>query len=244
MSNSLLDMIQQNRRQSAGIKGVAVAVVTNNEDKDDLARIKVKYPWRHDEDESFPARILAPMAGNGMGVYFLPEVGDEVLVGFENGEIDHPIVLGSLWSKTMPPPETNADKKNNRRLIKSRSGHFLIFDDKAGEEKIEIIDKTGKNLVTIESKDNKITIKSEGDIHIEAKQKISLKAKEITMETDKDISAEAGGKIALKASGDFKAEGSNAEVKAQGMGKFESGGNLDLKAGGNNTVKGAIVMIN
>jgi uncharacterized protein involved in type VI secretion and phage assembly len=207
-------LIGQDEGQGQGIKGVAVAVVTNNQDPENLGRIKVKYPWRDSEDESHWARIVTFMAGNDRGGYFLPEVEDEVLVAFENGDIDHPFVIGALWSGKMKPPENNADGKNNRRMIKSRSGHKVILDDTNGAEKIEVIDKSGKNLVRIDTSSNTIEVTSAKDIKISAPQ----------------------GTISL--------ECLQFELKSKTTAKLESSGTLDLKATGNATLKGALVMIN
>ena len=67
---------------SGRVYGVTVGVVTNNQDPDGLGRVKVRFPWLSDDDESFWARVVTPMAGNGRGLYLLPEVDDEVLVAF------------------------------------------------------------------------------------------------------------------------------------------------------------------
>ncbi len=200
--------------QKEGVIGVAVAVVTNNKDTEGQGRIKVKYPWRNSEDESYWARFVTFMAGEKMGGYFLPEVGDEVLVAFENGDIDYPVIIGSLWSGKMKPPETNSDGKNNIRLIKSRSGHKVILDDTSGSEKIEIIDKSGSNSIKIDTANNTIEITSGQDIKLNAEMgKISLNASEI-------------------------------EITSTMAAKIEAGSTMDVKATGNTTVKGAMVMIN
>jgi uncharacterized protein involved in type VI secretion and phage assembly len=212
---SLVDMmVGQGGGNEQGIKGVAIAVVTNNQDPENMGRVKVKYPWRDNEDESSWARMITFMAGNERGGYFLPEVEDEVLVAFENGDIDHPVILGALWSGKMKPPENNSDGKNNRRLIKSRSGHLVVMDDTDGSEKIEIIDKTGNNLLRVDTASNTIEISSNKDIKLKASQgKISLECMEL-------------------------------EMKSTVAAKLESSGTLDLKAGANATLKGAVVMIN
>ena len=106
----------------AKLSGVAVGIVTNNQDPQQLGRVKVRFPWLPGEDESFWAMIAVLMAGHERGTYFLPEVDDQVLVAFEHGDIRRPYVLGALWHRAAPPPETNADGKNNKRLIRSRSG--------------------------------------------------------------------------------------------------------------------------
>src|SRR5664280_3415392 len=110
---------------SRRITGVVVGVVTNNQDPDGFGRVKVKFPWLSDVDESDWARVAAPMAGNKRGFYFLPEVDDEVLVAFEHGDVRFPYVLGALWNGKDAPPATNGDGKNNVRVIQSRSGHVI-----------------------------------------------------------------------------------------------------------------------
>lgn len=210
---SLYDLLQGQQAEAREIPGVAIAVVTNNQDPDGEARIKVKYPWRDIEDESYWARITTLMAGREMGVYFLPEVGDEVLVAFENGDIDHPVIIGSLWSGAMPPPERNSDGENNRRLIKSRNGHWFIFDDTDGSERIEIIDKTENNKITIDSSANTITIESDQDIELKAQNgKISLDAREISLKSKTATKIEAGAKMDLKTNAILTLKGSMIKI--------------------------------
>ncbi|MDQ3855312.1 MAG: phage baseplate assembly protein V, partial [Chloroflexota bacterium] len=127
---------------------MVVGLVTNNQDPDGLGRVKVKFPWLSDEDESSWARIVTPMAGNDRGLYFLPEVDDEVLVAFEHGDVRFPYVLGALWNGKDKPPESNDDGRNDQRTIKSRSGHIIRLDD-GDEAKLEILDKTGNNSIVI-----------------------------------------------------------------------------------------------
>lgn len=93
------------------IYGVVIGVVTNNTDPDGLGRVKLKFPWLSDIDESTWTRIVMPMAGKDRGLHFLPEVGDEVLVAFNQGNVHDPYILGALWSKTDRPPVTNEDGK-------------------------------------------------------------------------------------------------------------------------------------
>jgi uncharacterized protein involved in type VI secretion and phage assembly len=153
------------------VYGVVVGIVTNNQDPDRLGRVKVKFPWLGDDDESAWARIASPMAGKNRGVFLLPEVDDEVLVVFEHGDMRFPYVLGALWNGSDAPPETNADGKNAVRVIRSRSGHVIRLTDADGGEKIEIIDKTGDNRVVIESASNTITVSApNGTIKLAAQQ--------------------------------------------------------------------------
>ena len=200
-------MLGQNDGAGDDVKGVAIAVVTNNQDPENLGRVKVKYPWRETEDESYWARIATFMGGNNMGGYFLPEVNDEVLVAFENGDIDHPFILGALWSGKLKPPETNTNGKNDRRLIKSRSGHEIILDDAAGNEKIEIKDQSGRNLITIDSSKNTIEITSGQDINLKANGKISLDCAQLELKARATATVEAGASLNLKATGNAVLKG-------------------------------------
>jgi len=194
--------------------GVVVGIVTNNKDPDDLHRVKVRFPWLSNDVESHWARVAAPMAGKNRGAYFLTEVDDEVLVAFEHGQVDHPYVVGSLWNGKYNAPESNADGENNHRTLRSRSGHVLRFNDKSGNETIEIIDKTGNNKVVIDSANNSITIEAKSDITIKS----------------------ATGKLTMQANG--------IEMKSQMGVTVEAAQNMDLKANAIVTVKGAMIRLN
>ncbi len=88
---------------------------------------------------SAPARLAAPMAGNQRGVFFVPEVGDEVVVGFELGDVNRPVVLGALWNdQDRPPPGADTSPSNNVRTIVSRAGHEITFDDTPGGGGIKV----------------------------------------------------------------------------------------------------------
>jgi uncharacterized protein involved in type VI secretion and phage assembly len=172
--------------------GVVIGVVTNNADPDGLSRVKVKFPWLSDQDESFWARIAAPMAGNNRGAYFLPEIDDEVLVAFEHGDVRFPYVIGALWNGKDKAPLSNSDGNNDIRVIKSRSGHVITLNDKAGQETIEIVDGSGNNGVVIDTANNRITITAGKDIVLSAPNgTIALSANTI------DIEASGSGKLAV-----------------------------------------------
>ncbi|MEA5418995.1 phage baseplate assembly protein V [Spirulina sp. CCNP1310] len=202
---------------AARFYGVTIAVVTNVEDDDNLGRVKVKFPWLTDDDESPWARVVTPMAGDDRGFYFLPEVDDEVLVAFEHGDMAFPYILGSLWNGKDKPPEKNDDGENNKRLIKSRSGHMIIFDDTEDKEQLIIQDKSGKNKITIDCENDAMTIEVEKDFTIEAKGKVTIKSKdddmllecknlEIKTQSDCKINAGANCNIQAKTKGEFKAQ--------------------------------------
>jgi len=198
----------------ARLPGVAMAIVTNNKDPDGLGRVKVKLPWLDDGFESDWARVVTAMAGAGRGLYWLPEVNDEVLVAFEHGRLDSLYVLGGLWNGKDKPPEGNQDGKNNVRALKSRSGHVIRLTDTDGEEKIEIIDKTGANSIVVSAKDKTITITADADVTIKS------------------------------SNGKLKLSGNGVEITSQAAVKVEASQTMDLKAAAQLNVKGQIVNIN
>lgn len=196
MSPTLLSELMSTSEREGRFYGLTVGVVTNNKDDKGLGRVKVKFPCLSNTDESYWARVLTPMAGNNRGIYFLPEVNDEVMVAFAHGDVENPYIVGSVWNGKDKPPETNSDGKNNLRLIKSRSGHEIILDDSQSQEKIIIRDKTGKNEVIIDSKGT-ITLKSSGDMILDTKDSFEIKAGKCNIEaTSKmDIKCRAGVNI-------------------------------------------------
>lgn len=210
---SILDALGVNNTSEGQINGVAAGIVTNNQDPEGLGRIKVRLPWLSDNNETDWIRMTTLMAGGGRGTFFLPEVGDEVLLAFEHGDINQPYVIGALWNGVDNPPETNSDGRNNIRKIRSRSGHEIIFnddnnamkekieihtnaghkivlDDSSGQEKIEIIDKTGSNKMTIDSVQNAI--------NIESAMQFKIKANMIEIAADSMMTIKAGATLTLQ----------------------------------------------
>jgi uncharacterized protein involved in type VI secretion and phage assembly len=184
-------------------KGVAVAVVRQNKDDSGQGRVKVNYPWHSQPGESYWARVALPMTGNRRGTYFIPEVGDEVLVAFERGDLRFPYVVGSLWNGVDKSPVTNADGKNDIRVIHSRKGHKLTFDDgDRGKVQLELND--GKRLtldddgiVLDDGKGSSLTIKSgNGEVTVQAASKLTLKATQIVLD-GKTTTIKAGATLEL-----------------------------------------------
>lgn len=171
------------------VYGVVPAVVADNSDPQNLGRVRLRLPWLGSDDMTSWARVVTPMAGKARGIFFLPQVGDEVLVMFQFGNVDHPYVIGGLWSAAdAPPAEANegqatrdespdaAPQKRSvdRCVIRTVSGHVITLDDTEGKEKVTVVDRTGKNKIEIDSKENKVSITSEKDLAITAKGNIRL----------------------------------------------------------------------
>jgi uncharacterized protein involved in type VI secretion and phage assembly len=151
------------------VTGLVTALVDKIED-DGTYRLKyLGMNGQDDDDQSAPARVMMPMAGGQRGIHFLPEQGDEVVVGFLVGDTNHPIILGAVWNRNdRPPDQAKQSAQNDVRTIVSRSGHELTFDDTAGSEKVTLKSKSG-HLVELSDApgQGKITVESAGGRRIE-----------------------------------------------------------------------------
>lgn len=211
MSSSIARLMggsETGRAADGSPRGLAFGRVTDNQDPDGLGRIRVKLEMHSPDQQSFWARVATPMAGPEIGAYFLPEIGDEVLVGFIDRDIAHPVILGSVWNDARRPPETN-DGNNDRRLIRSRANHELRFDDGAANE-IELTMQDGSRLYLADGqaliedrRGNKVEIK-DGNITVEAAQKLTLKGT--------NIAIEASAQLELKAGATCKIQGTMVEI--------------------------------
>ena len=198
--------LELGREAGGSIAGVAVGIVKANNDPQRLGRVKLSLPWRKPDFVTDWVRILAPMGGKARGAYFLPEVGDEVLVAFERDDIRYPYVLGALWSEKDKPPEGNANKKNDIRIIKSRKGHMLRFDDAEAKGVITIQLSDGKKIeidddgIRVTDKQNKVEIDSKGGaIAIEATTSLSLKAPKISIAASGQLELKGGASLSASA---------------------------------------------
>ncbi|MDX1413881.1 MAG: phage baseplate assembly protein V [Candidatus Promineifilaceae bacterium] len=188
---------------SAGkTNGIVIGIVSDLEDPDNLARVRVKYPHLADQESQW-ARLATPMAGKERGFFCRPEVGDEVLVCFEQGDIRRPYILGSLWSSAdMPPADDGNASDNNWRFIHSRSGHVVKLDDTDGSEKVEIIGKDEKHKIVIDVAGDKIQIICDsGDVEVTAKGDIAIEAENV--------------KISARSSMDLKAPNGTMTIEGQ-----------------------------
>ena len=128
--------------------GVFPAIVTDIVDPDNLGRIQVKFPWLGGDGDSVRswATLLTPYADDDQGFEVLPAVDTQVVVAFEAGDLRRPYIIGSAWNGKEAMPEAPA-APNNKRLIKSRAGSLLEFDDTDGAAKVTLSMKSGHKLV-------------------------------------------------------------------------------------------------
>lgn len=267
---SILDALGHGDKAVGKTYGVVPGIVTNNKDPDKLGRLKVKFPWFSEDHETDWVRMTTFMAGGERGNFFLPEVEDEVLVAFENGNIDRPYVIGALWNGVDKPPETNSDGKNNIRKVKSRSGHELIFNDEKGkenveihtkaghkiflddsnnEEKLQILDKTGNNSIFIDSVENSITVSGQKKIDINSGNNsvvINSDENSIVISSQMKIEIKCGSNsIIIDSAANSIAISSQLQlsIKAQII-KIEAEGMMTIKSSGILTLQGSLVKIN
>ncbi|WP_421734268.1 VgrG-related protein [Cellulomonas sp.] len=240
----------------AATPGVLSAVVTDIKDPQNLGRVKVKLPVHSDQYESGWARTVAPGAGAGRGTALLPEVGDEVLVAFGNGEMGHPFVLGGLYNgkDTPEPDQVNAnDGKVQRRVFVSRTGMRVEHLEKPDGEELVLSTNGGAQKVRLVQKpDASIEIISEGPVTVTAKKNVQVTAqKDIEVSTPSgkvtvkgtDLVLEGTSSIALKAPKVTVNGTASAEVSAPNV-KVAATATAELSASATTTIRGAIVKIN
>lgn len=152
--------------------GVVIGLVTDNDDPQNLGRVKLNFPWFSDAMTTEWCRVAQPYAGNGYGFYWIPEVDDEVAVTFMHGDMRIPIVIGSLYNGQDRPTFT----RNGRdpKVILTKAGHRILLEDKDGQQKIEIIDASGNNSIVIDTTQNSISVSAQGDIKVEASGRLTL----------------------------------------------------------------------
>jgi uncharacterized protein involved in type VI secretion and phage assembly len=197
---------------AARMFGVVIGVVTNNHDPLGLGRVKVGLPWMSEAVETDWARVATPMAGPDRGIYFIPEVNDEVLVAFEHGNPEVPYVLGGLWNGEENPPAANNDGRNNVRVIKSRSGSTIRFDDDQNDPQIEIADSSGKNKIVIRTADNSVTITATGDITVSAGGTLKLSGNNVEIAAKTVLRVEGSQSTEVKSNGALTVKGSVVNI--------------------------------
>jgi uncharacterized protein involved in type VI secretion and phage assembly len=197
---SILELSTNDAGQDARRSAPVVGIVTNAKDPNNQGRVKVKFPWLSEDEESAWARLVSPMAGPDRGFQLVPEVDDEVVVVFERGDPNRPLVVGALWNGKDKTPlggdAISGDGAVQKRMLKTRIGHTILLDDSDSSKSIVITDSAG-NEVKMDAANNKIEVTSKGD-------------------------------LTVKATGTLKLEGQGIEVKASGGDVTVSGTQIKL----------------
>jgi uncharacterized protein involved in type VI secretion and phage assembly len=166
--------------------GLYPAIVTDIVDSDRLSRIQVSFPWlgAGGSDVRSWATLLTPYADDDQGFVALPEVGTQVVVGFEAGDLHRPYIVGSCWNGKEMMPVTPT-RPNDKRLIKTRSGSLLEFDDASGATKVTmstsgghkvVLDEGSRQLQVTHQDGSSITFTAAGQIQIQANATVDVMA--------------------------------------------------------------------
>ncbi len=242
-----------------GINGLQIGVVEaypQDGDPDKLYRIKVRIPAINETESVIWARLIFPYAGKGRGIFWVPEEGDEVVVGFFNDDPRHAVILGSLYNGNAQPPLEFTDKNNEKGMI-TRNGIKVIFTDEKDKEKLEVITPGGnkalfedENGITVEDKNqNKITLDDQG-MSFEDKNKNNI------ITDDQGVKVEDANKNAMTLNNEgFELKdlnGNTITLSSAGIEMKDMNGNkvaleasgITVESAANVTVKGAMINLN
>lgn len=209
------------------INGLHIGIVVQlQDDPDSEERILIKVPAIDAEDEGIWARVARPDAGDSRGLFFMPEIDDEVIVGYLNDDPRNPVILGVLHSSAKPAPLTASDDNHEKGII-TRDELKILFNDDL--KSIELSTPNGNKVLLSDDK---------GGINLEDENgnKLSMNSDGITIESAKDL--------ILKAAGDVTMEGTNIGVAANAEFKAEGSAGAELSTGAIAVVKGSLVQIN
>jgi len=246
------DSLLQKENYSNIRPGISLAEVTDIKDKDNLNRVKCRLISVSEEAGDLGwVYVASPFAGKNRGFFFMPSVGDIVLVAFENGDPQRPFVIAGLWGGGQEGPAKIQDGKNETFLIKTPQNNSITLSDVKGKETItiatpkgetlvlndeaqtaKISDKNGKNSVLIDSKNGAITIKCEKKLTIEVGSGVS-----ITLDG-------MGGSVKIAGKQSLALEGAQVNIEAKATAKVKASGQLSIESSGLTTVKGSMLKLN
>jgi len=239
---------------TAPIPSVVSAIVTNVKDDEKQGRVKVKIPRLDDDFESGWLRVVQPGAGKDRGALVMPEVEDEVLVAFEQGDVRRGYVIGGVYNGVDTPSPAvrdavvGSDGRVQTRSFTSRKGHFLVVSDKDGDEFVEVATKDSKFSVkvakdtdggaVIVTSNGKVKVDAQGDVTITTKGKVSvqatgdleLKGRTITLDATTSLKAK-GQSVAIEGTGQTELKGGRTTVSGSSMLDLDGGSAANLHAG-------------
>jgi len=226
-----------------GLHGLHSAVVKQLDgDPQGECRIQVELPWMDGQSKLLWARLASLYATNTASLFFLPEVGDEVVVGFMNNDPTHPVVLGAFYGKKQKPP-FEYDKKNDTKAIITREKLTLSFDEK---KKVITVMTPAGNSVELSDDAKSITLKDQhgNEVKMDKGGVAVTSCKDIKLSAKGGITMDANSKISCSAKSDVSLEGMNISAQAKVGATVKGNAKAELSASGQTTVKGAMVMIN
>lgn len=221
-----------------GLGGLQIGkVVKLSEDPEALDRIQIKLPASKpaSEEALMWARYAAPYASAGAGLMLLPEIDDEIVVGFLDEDPTAPVILGSLHNPKAARPMSVSDEKNTIKLFHSRSGLTITFNE---EKKSIAIETPGTNSVILDDDAKSIKMTDQHG------NSVALDSSGITLNSASDVTIKAAGKVTISATADAKMSGANVELSGDVGVKATGGASAELSTDGQTKIAGAIVMIN
>ena len=218
------------------------AVVTDNQDPENLGRVRVQFLWQQEQDDSLMTpwiRIAQPHGGDNKGFYFIPEINEEVMVGFENGNAEKPYVIGTLYHGQQHPGSNWPNDSNDIKAIRTRNGHTIEYHDVAEGGFIRIYDNEKENYILTFSTDEKlIKLESTGNIELSAKKNVVIDAGDnIVMNAGKNIIKKAADNVSIEAGKNISASaGKDMDLDAENNMTESAGKDLTIGASGNAVV--------
>ncbi|GAB3023204.1 hypothetical protein GCM10027051_29860 [Niabella terrae] len=245
------------------------AIVTDNNDFNGLGRIRVKFHWMQGAEKTPWIRVTTPHAGGGKGMYFIPEVGEEVVIGFEGDSATKPYVIGAVYHGQANNAFGNSG--NDVKALQSRSGSKMVLDDAAGSMLMQdmggnMLNLDGAGNITGQSSETIVLTCGESSITLKQDGTILIKCKNMETVADENISTWAKQNMAILADLDLSAAGKvtaslgSKKTTVGGVDKLDllskdlgatgsvtttiSGGKVDMNSAGNVSVTGALVKLN
>lgn len=232
--------------------GITVGLISDAKDPENAGRVRLTFPWLSDDYVSDWARTVQAGAGKDRGAQVLPEVGDEVLVAFEHGDVNRPVVVGGLFNGVDTMPRGPVDLVDggtgmiNRRSFTSRLGHRVDLVDATGKEGIRATTTDEKLTLIMDHSGATITVHADGKVVIEGSQGITIDSSG----SDIDLT---GNKISLKATAGVSVDGGGGAVDVKAgstlsltgaSAKLEGSGTTEVKGGALCTIQAGLVKIN
>jgi uncharacterized protein involved in type VI secretion and phage assembly len=238
------------------IHGIVIGLVAKNYDENMPGRVCVTVPTRDEKANELQwARLVQPSSGNSWGHYFLPEVGDQVVLVFEGGNIEKPYIIGCVCKERDRFLAQSADEHNQFKRIVTKNGSTLTFEDNQqgdGENDKITLQTAGKghtisldnenNVIQIidKSKDNSITMKTQdGEMNIKIKSKITINCGEVRITLNgesgavsiraNEVNVSTSNQLKVKSDGMVKVDGAQIATNASSMHKTQSGGMVMIK---------------
>lgn len=229
--------------------GLVTGTVRKNYDKDQPGKVMVEYSiGETGKMLTGWINVLTPYTADKGGLYLLPEIGDEVVIGFLSGRTDCPVVLGTLWSKNVHRPDNAVTEANTMKVFRTKGGHEVRFSDEDKKQRltvktpgeltltmddeknnIEIRDKDAKNVLTINAKDSEIKVNAQKKIvlSIGGTAAVTIESNKITVSSG-TVSVEASQSLSLHGQS-AKLSGSQVSINADATMKADAGGIMQIK---------------